>query len=72
MLDEVLDASGALDVERGRKDVRIADNVLLDTGMVHDVVFKDELELKPRVEDEVNILKAGAMSLLVVFNVAVV
>jgi len=71
MLDEVFDASEALDVKTGRDDVRMSEDVLLDTGVSDVVVFKNVLEVARATEDEVIVLEAKVIPLLVVFNTVV-
>jgi len=70
-LDEVLDASGALDVKPGRDDVRMSEDVLLDTSMSAVVVFRNVLEVARATDDEVIVLEVRMMSLLVVLGAVV-
>jgi len=71
VLDEVFEASGALDVKTGRDDVRISEDVLLDTSVSAVVEFRNVLEVARAADDEVIVLEVKVISLLVVLRVVV-
>jgi len=71
MLDEVFEASGVLDVKRGRDDVRISEDVLLNTSVSDVVVFRNVLEVARATDDESIVLEVKVISLLVVLRVVV-
>jgi len=71
MLDEVFDASEALDVKRGTEDVRISEDVLVDTSVSDVVVFVNVLEVARATDDEVIVLEVKVISLLVVLTAVV-
>jgi len=71
MLDEVWSGCGVLDVDGGSNDVEISVDVLLDTSVSDVVVFINVLDVARATDDEVTVLEAKVIALLVVVNAVV-